>query len=225
MKIKTTPKKNSSLGNDPSVNCYVELVLWTASMECVARPVVERLDPAGKVFQHRVYRDRRWYKETGYTKDLRRLGRDMNLCAIVENSPASVALNRRNSIIVRDFVTGQDHDLLVVKEVLDAWVRCVGKTFAEDPSNDKSKWSPAMTSPATIVNFLHSHPAITPSNEVAPRARPSNVQGMGNNSSVPHGASTGTFGKNIFVPRTGTLGVTVSRFAVNRPSMHPYARR
>jgi len=152
----------NNLRNDPSVNCYVELVLWTASMECVARPVVERMDPSGSLFQHLIYRDRRWYRETGYTKDLKRLGREMHHTVIIENSPASVHLNRKHSILVRDFVSGPDGELLVVRDVLDGWIRAVGacaRTLQAPPPNDP-------TSPSSIVRFLSDHPSISAGNEV-----------------------------------------------------------
>jgi hypothetical protein len=105
---------------------YVEIILWTASMECVAKPVVERLDPHGNIFDHLIYRDRRWYKESGYTKDLRKLGRSMDRVIIMENSPLSVTLNRRNAILVKDFVGGytnqNDQELVTSKDLLISWI-------------------------------------------------------------------------------------------------------
>jgi len=102
----------------------IEIVLWTASVESLARAVCARLDPSGTIFTHHIFRDRRWFKETGYTKDLRLLGRDMSRVVIIENSPMSVTLNRQHSILVRDFMGHAPHDcdLKVVKEVLEHWV-------------------------------------------------------------------------------------------------------
>jgi hypothetical protein len=198
----------NNLRNDPQVNCYVEIVLWTASMECVARPVVERIDPTGSLFQHLIYRDRRWYKETGYTKDLKRLGRDMHHTVIIENSPASVHLNRKHSILVRDFVSGQDHELQTVKEVLDGWIRAAGqcaKTLGAPPPNDPQ-------SPSSIVKFLSEHPNINSGNEVI-SSQPAAPTG-------PYSAKPGTSSSL----RSSSLGLSVTRFAINRPSLYPGRR-
>jgi hypothetical protein len=83
-----------------------------------------RLDPDGSIFTDLIFRDKRWFKETGYTKDLRLLGRDMDRVVILENSPMSVALNRQNSILVKDFLGHSPHDtdLKAVKEVLESWI-------------------------------------------------------------------------------------------------------
>lgn len=198
-----------TLRNDASVNCYVELVLWTASMECVARPVVERIDPTGTLFQHRIYRDRRWYKETGYTKDLKRLGRELHHTVIIENSPASVHLNRKHSILVRDFVSGPDTDLIIVKEVLDGWIRQVGacaRTLQGPPPND-------VQSPSSIVKFLTEHPSITSGNEVVSRpALPTSRGAVG----CGGGLKCTTPSNSL---RSSSMGLSVSRFAINRPSL------
>lgn len=199
-----------NLRNDPAVNCYVEIVLWTASMECVARPVVERMDPTGNLFQHRIYRDRRWYKETGYTKDLKRLGREMHHTVIIENSPASVHLNRKHSILVKDFVSGPDTDLIVVREVLDGWIRQVGACARElqgPPPNDPQ-------APNSIVKFLSENPNINTGNEVVNRpSLPPSRSGV----PVPgKGSASATTGL-----RSGPmqpLGLTLTRVALNRPS-------
>eukprot|EP00756_Hemistasia_phaeocysticola_P023742 Hpha_TRINITY_DN15912_c4_g2::TRINITY_DN15912_c4_g2_i1::g.70881::m.70881/K15731/CTDSP; carboxy-terminal domain RNA polymerase II polypeptide A small phosphatase len=81
-----------------------ELVLWTASTTEVAGKAVESLDPDRDVFDHVVYRDSRWFQgESGYTKDLRLLGRDMKRTVIVENTVACVKLNPGNALMVEDF--------------------------------------------------------------------------------------------------------------------------
>ncbi|CUF63584.1 Hypothetical protein, putative, partial [Bodo saltans] len=200
-----------SLRNDPQVNCYVELVLWTASMECVARPVVERIDPTGALFQHRIYRDRRWYKETGYTKDLKRLGREMHHTVIIENSPASVHLNRKHSILVKDFVSGQDTDLVVVKEVLDGWIRQVGacaRALQAPPPNDAQ-------APNSIVKFLSEHPNINSGNEVVSRpSLPPSRNGPG----FPGLAGKTPSAGGLRGPAMQSIGLSLTRVAINRPS-------
>ncbi|CBH16285.1 hypothetical protein, conserved [Trypanosoma brucei gambiense DAL972] len=108
-------------GNGPLVQ--LEIVLWTASVESVARPVVDRLDPDGTIFDCVICRDARWYDESGYTKDLRLLGRYIERSVIVENSPLCVKLNRRNAILVSDFVRNRmDRQLYVVCVILLEWL-------------------------------------------------------------------------------------------------------
>lgn len=205
-----------ALRNDPHLHCYIELVLWTASMECVARPVVDRIDPTGTLFQHCIYRDRRWYKEQGYTKDLRRLGRDMNHTVIIENSPASVRLNRGNSILVKDFVSGQDSDLLVVRDILDAYARRCGETSRVLPppqqqgasstskeehhhphhphvvsGSNSSSSSPAVD-PSSIVGFLGERPELNHGNEIVARPPPSYVAKLQQQQQQQGGGATAT---------------------------------
>ena len=139
----------------------VEQVLWTASVESLARQVLTQLDPQGILFQHHVFRDRRWFKETGYTKDLRLLGRDMDRVVIIENSPFSVTLNRQNSILVKDYMGHAPHDTDVkaVKEVLEAWVQSddfipVRAFLGQHPKVDKSNHILAQPSVPAIVGGL-----------------------------------------------------------------------
>ena len=161
-------KTLANLSSDPSVNCYVEVILWTASMECVARPVVERMDPQGTIFAHLIFRDRRWYKEVGYTKDLTKLGRDMGRVVILENSPESVRLNRKNSILVRDFLGANPHDqdLFVCKEVLESWIRQCGS-------------SKCASEQIPIQAFLAQHPQMNDRNEVVTAQRGGTAVGHG----------------------------------------------
>lgn len=101
----------------------LEIVLWTASVEQVARSVVERLDPEKKIFDQKIFRDVRWYTNYRYTKDLRYLGRSMNRVVIVENAPASVELNRGHAILIKDFISDRaDRQLFVVKAILAEWI-------------------------------------------------------------------------------------------------------
>lgn len=136
----------------------IEIVLWTASVESLARVVLARLDPTGTIFTHLIFRDRRWFKETGYTKDLRLLGRDMERVVIIENSPMSVTLNRQQSILVRDFMGHAPHDcdLKAVKDVLEGWITADSFTpiktwLANHPKIDRGNQVIASPSLSTIA--------------------------------------------------------------------------
>jgi len=123
----------------------IEIILWTASVESLARTVLTRLDPDGSIFTDLIFRDKRWFKETGYTKDLRLLGRDMERVVIIENSPMSVTLNRQQAILVKDFLGHAPHDtdLKAVKEVLESWVTAdrfvpIREWLAQHPRVDRN---------------------------------------------------------------------------------------
>ena len=139
----------------------VELVLWTASVESVAREVLSRLDPRGDLFRHHIFRDRRWFKETGYTKDLRRLGRDMTRTVIVENSPNSVMLNRHQSLLVKDFLghAPNDKDLAVVRDIICDWITSQDDADSGQPQRVGGGCVP-------IADYLRSHPKVSPANHV-----------------------------------------------------------
>nr|CAJ2479711.1 unnamed protein product [Leishmania braziliensis] len=101
----------------------LELVLWTASEESLARRAMHYMDPLHKIFDEAIYRDGRWYRDSYYTKELSRLGRSMDRVVIVENSIDSVIRNRNNAILVTSFVRNRlDRQLFLVREVLRDWI-------------------------------------------------------------------------------------------------------
>ncbi|EKG04057.1 hypothetical protein TCSYLVIO_004885 [Trypanosoma cruzi] len=108
---------------DDGVMLRLEIIIWTASVEVVARPVIARLDPDGTILDDVIYRDVRWYRDGGYTKDLRRIGRHLERNVIVENAPSCVCMNRRNAILVNDFVSNPaDRQLVIVRAILQEWL-------------------------------------------------------------------------------------------------------
>ncbi|KAG5468999.1 hypothetical protein LSCM4_02393 [Leishmania orientalis] len=110
----------------------LELVLWTASEETLARRAMYHIDPLSKIFDEAIYRDPRWYRDSHYTKELSRLGRCMERVAIVENSVDSVTRNRKNAILVTSFVRNRlDRQLFLVREVLRDWVHSMKAKLAE----------------------------------------------------------------------------------------------
>lgn len=119
----------------------VEIILWTASVEVVGKPVVKILDPLGNIFNQVIYRDFRWYHSMeNYTKNLRRLGRDMDRVVIIENSLASVRLNRKNAILVSDYIRGcSDKELHYVGEILKEWIDVVRLALSISGNATKAK--------------------------------------------------------------------------------------
>lgn len=64
-----------------------EIVIFTASESVYAGQLLDILDPEGKFFSRRVYRDSCIVINGNYTKDLTILGVDLAKCAIVDNCP------------------------------------------------------------------------------------------------------------------------------------------
>lgn len=81
----------------------IEIVMWTASTEETASPVVRQLSARGKVFDDIIFRDERWFTEPYHSKDLRVLGRSMDRVVFFDNAPNCCKVNKANSILVEDF--------------------------------------------------------------------------------------------------------------------------
>jgi len=60
-----------------------EVVVYTASLAKYANPLMDKIDPTGKV-TGRLFRESCVYTGNGYVKDLRRLGRDLKGTIIVD---------------------------------------------------------------------------------------------------------------------------------------------
>lgn len=190
--------------DDDEQGVLLELVLWTASVETVARRVVRALDPAGDMFDYTIYRDLRWYRSAGYTKDLRRLGRRMERVVIVENAPDSVLLNRGNAILVSDFVSNKDdRQLFVVQAVLQDWLGHVDAWLRSTP--------PPPAEPCTTVAHSASSSALSSLHEGETKRRSPSlctprsaaVVGEGEEEKSSRGSST--------VPKAAALLPVMSR--------------
>ncbi|EIW72082.1 hypothetical protein TREMEDRAFT_41494 [Tremella mesenterica DSM 1558] len=76
-----------------------EVVVFTASLSKYADPVLDMLDPNGVVL-HRLFRESCYNHKGNYVKDLSQLGRDMESCIILDNSPASYIFHPNNAVPV-----------------------------------------------------------------------------------------------------------------------------
>eukprot|EP01061_Rhynchopus_euleeides_P017157 TRINITY_DN28598_c0_g1_i1.p1 TRINITY_DN28598_c0_g1~~TRINITY_DN28598_c0_g1_i1.p1 ORF type:complete len:324 (+),score=170.92 TRINITY_DN28598_c0_g1_i1:45-974(+) len=109
-----------------------EIAFWTAGVRTYAKAIVMEIEkevwgksPAG-VIKHCISRNKNWFSQEDYTKDLRKLGRDMDKVLIIENTPDCVRLNPENAIIVQDFEGERDTEptlaalLDVILELVDS---------------------------------------------------------------------------------------------------------
>ncbi|GFZ48686.1 phosphoric-monoester hydrolase [Saitozyma sp. JCM 24511] len=76
-----------------------EVVVFTASLSKYADPVLDMLDPNG-VVRHRLFRESCYNHKGNYVKDLSQLGREMETCIIIDNSPASYIFHPNNAVPV-----------------------------------------------------------------------------------------------------------------------------
>mmetsp|Transcript_657 Transcript_657/g.1295 ORF Transcript_657/g.1295 Transcript_657/m.1295 type:complete len:575 (-) Transcript_657:80-1804(-) len=128
----------------------VEIVIWTASNREWGSFVVQLFDQQ-RLVRHTIYRDSSWMSGRSYTKDLRRLGRNMNHTLILENSPSSVWMNKRNAILIPDYFKANPSDealrktLEVIKELLNSGLsvpQFISTTLSLHRKCPQQSWSP-----------------------------------------------------------------------------------
>lgn len=134
-----------------SLKDHFEVIVWTAGEREYAKSILEEINE-DHIIQHLIYRHKTWFTHDDYTKDLKKLGRDIDYVIIVENTPDCVRANPQNGIIVKDFevpstpVSSQEKELTPQKE---------GETTAAEtpsspspsPSSLPSSLAPAPTKP------------------------------------------------------------------------------
>ncbi|XP_062232481.1 uncharacterized protein LOC133929709 [Phragmites australis] len=98
-----------------------EVVVFTAGLQEYASLVLDRLDPDGTVFAHRLYRGAcRNAGDGRLVKDLAATGRALDLAVIVDDNPNAYALQPENAVPVAPFVDDDnDQELQRVLAFLD----------------------------------------------------------------------------------------------------------
>lgn len=76
-----------------------EVVVYTASVSKYADPVLDKVD-VHKAVTHRLFRESCYNHRGNYVKDLSMLGRPLETCIILDNSPASYLFNPNNAVPV-----------------------------------------------------------------------------------------------------------------------------
>lgn len=82
---------------------HYEIVIFTASLNKYADPLLDLLDPK-KVIRSRLFRESCVYYEGNYVKDLSLLNRDLSKTIIIDNSPSSYMFHPQNAIDCSSFV-------------------------------------------------------------------------------------------------------------------------
>jgi len=82
---------------------YYEIVIYTASLNKYADPLLDLLDPQ-KVIRYRLFRESCVFYEGNYVKDLSVLDRDLSKTIIIDNSPNSYLFHPENAIDCSSFI-------------------------------------------------------------------------------------------------------------------------
>lgn len=101
-----------------------EVVVFSASLPQFANPVLDKIDPEGKIFTHRLFRDSCTFWNGLFVKDLVSLNRNISKTFIIDNSPLSYMWNVANAIPVRSWYQDpQDEELLRIMNELERLVQ------------------------------------------------------------------------------------------------------
>ena len=86
-----------------------ELIIFTASSQEYADPLIDQIEINKKYFSKRLYRQHTVLIGDNYVKDISKLGRDLTKIIIVDNEKNSFCLQQRNGILIKPFY-GENND-------------------------------------------------------------------------------------------------------------------
>lgn len=103
-----------------------EVVIFTASLGLYCTPLMDFLDPEGRLGKLRLFREHCSKANGAYIKDLSLLGRQLERTAIIDNSPVAYYFQSRNAIpIVSWFDDENDKELWELLPLLKSLAECV----------------------------------------------------------------------------------------------------
>ena len=101
------------------VSRWYDVVVFTASIQEYADPVIDWLEQEQKFFKARYYRQHCTYRFGAYMKDLSVVQGDLSQAIIVDNSPLSYRLNEANAVPIEGWINDpSDNDLLYLIPLL-----------------------------------------------------------------------------------------------------------
>jgi len=100
---------------------WFEIVIFTASMQQYADPLIDQLDTQ-KLVKGRLFRESCLPKEGNFVKDLSLIGQDLTSTIIVDNSPIAYSHNKENALPIENWMgdNPQDDALLNLLPFLNA---------------------------------------------------------------------------------------------------------
>ncbi|KAI4259381.1 MAG: hypothetical protein LQ352_000790 [Teloschistes flavicans] len=100
---------------------WYELVVFTASVQEYADPVIDWLEQEWKYFTRRYYRQHCTFRNGAYIKDLSSVEPDLSKVIILDNSPLSYIFHEDNAIPIEGWINDPtDNDLLHLVPLLEA---------------------------------------------------------------------------------------------------------
>lgn len=100
---------------------WYNLVVFTASVQEYADPVIDWLEQERKYFSARYYRQHCTFRNGAYIKDLSSVEPDLSKVMILDNSPLSYIFHEDNAIPIEGWINDPtDNDLLHLIPVLEA---------------------------------------------------------------------------------------------------------
>ncbi|KAG8821325.1 Nuclear envelope morphology protein 1 [Serendipita sp. 401] len=104
------------------VSSWYTLVIFTASMQEYADPVIDWLDAGRGILSRRLFRESCTQLPNGsYTKDLSLIDPDLSRVCLIDNSPVSYNVNPANGIPIEGWISDpSDEALLHLLPVLDS---------------------------------------------------------------------------------------------------------
>ncbi|PWN91221.1 NLI interacting factor [Acaromyces ingoldii] len=103
------------------VASWYHVVVFTASVQEYADPVIDWLDQGRGLIGTRLFRDSCTYRNGSYQKNLAHVDADLSRVCLVDNSPASYQINQANGIPIEGWTHDpNDEGLLDLLPVLDS---------------------------------------------------------------------------------------------------------
>ncbi|KAJ9651177.1 Nuclear envelope morphology protein 1 [Neophaeococcomyces mojaviensis] len=100
---------------------WYKVVIFTASVQEYADPVIDWLEQERKYFAGRYYRQHCTFRNGSYIKDLSSIEPDLSKVMILDNSPVSYAFHEDNAIPIEGWINDPtDNDLLHLIPLLEA---------------------------------------------------------------------------------------------------------
>jgi CTD small phosphatase-like protein 2 len=92
------------------ISYYYELILFTASTEYFAKPIINAIEENKKYFDYVFYRECCIIIGNDFVKDLTRIGRPLDSTIIVDNMPQNFKLQKENGINIKSFYAQDPND-------------------------------------------------------------------------------------------------------------------
>lgn len=88
---------------------WFDLIIFTASMQQYADPLIDQLDTS-KLVKGRLFRESCLAKEGNFVKDLGLIGQDLATTIIVDNSPIAYSHNKENALPIENWMGDNPQD-------------------------------------------------------------------------------------------------------------------